>query len=133
VLLRFAPGLFLALFSCDDAERGLAGERVAARALARAGLATRGRRVATVEAEIDLLCHDGECLVLVEVKTGRAGERWRPLDRVDRERERRLEQAARALARRTRNPTRVDYVEVLTAQPGSLPRVVHYRGCETRS
>jgi Holliday junction resolvase-like predicted endonuclease len=128
-LARFAPRFFLALDCDDDALCGLAGERVAARALARAGLVVRARRLVTTEAEIDLLCRDGDYHVLVEVKTGSTGTHFRPLDRVGREREERLARAARWVARHTRTPARVDYVEVLRGL-GEAPRVFHYRARE---
>ncbi len=86
-----------------------------------------------MHAEIDLLCRDRGSLVLVEVKTGSAGARFRPLDRIDRERERRLRLAARELSRRARCPSRVDYVEVLLGERGEWPRLLHYRAREGRA
>lgn len=44
------------------------GERQAERFLAGRGFTVRGRNVRYREGEIDLVCLDGDCLVLVEVK-----------------------------------------------------------------
>jgi putative endonuclease len=92
---------------------GRRGERVAARALRRAGYRILARRARPGGVEVDLLCLDGETLVLVEVKATRAGAA--PSARVDRRKRRRLSASWRALARRpgvAPRPRRRDVVEV---------------------
>ena len=76
--------------------------------------------------EVDLVAEDGGTLVCVEVKTGRAGPRYRPGARLDARTLGRLRAAARALARRRGcSRARVDLVEVLLEPRG--PRLVHHR------
>jgi putative endonuclease len=72
------------------------------------------RRLATRWAELDLVCRDGATLVVVEVKTGRAGPRFRPAMRVRRDTLERLGRAARGLARGA--AWRVDVCEVRLEQ-----------------
>lgn len=81
------------------------------------------RRLATRWAELDLLCHEGDTLVVVEVKTGRLGPRFRPGMRLVRADLERLWRAARGLARGGR--ARVDLVEV--GLDGQGLRVTHHR------
>lgn len=81
------------------------------------------RRLSTRWAELDLLCREGDTLVVVEVKTGRVGPRFRPGMRLDRATLERLWHAARGLARGAR--ARVDLVEVRLGPAG--PVVSHLR------
>lgn len=71
---------------------------------------------------------DGRELVAVEVKSARrAGPRFRPADRVSPEAARRLERAARWLARRAGlERARIDVVEVVAA-PGTRPKLRWHR------
>jgi len=106
------PGRALALLSPTEAAFARAGERLAERRLRRAGWRLLARRRRTPWAEIDLLFHDGRQLVLVEVKTGRLGPRFRPGQRLGRDPLRRLWRAAAELGRRQGSPARVDLFEV---------------------
>lgn len=97
---------------------GRRGERVAERALVRAGYRIVARRLRTQGGEIDLVALDGETLVLVEVKAsavmGGLDSRT-PIDRVDRAKRKRLESAARTLRGHAweDRPRRVDVVCVV--------------------
>ena len=101
--------MLLAL-DAHDALYAWCGERIAARALARRGLVILARRLATRWAELDLVARDGTTLVVIEVKTGRRGPRFRPAMRVRAEDLERLRRAARGLARG--GTWRVDVLEV---------------------
>lgn len=96
---------------------------MAARHLARRGFVVCARRLATRWAELDLLCREGDTLVVVEVKTGRSGARFRPGMRLRGDDLERLWRAARGLARGA--PARVDLVEI-GLEPGGLV-VTHHR------
>jgi Holliday junction resolvase-like predicted endonuclease len=88
------------------------------------------RRLRTVAAELDLVVREGDVLACVEVKSGRAGPRFVPGDRLDGRRRGRLRRAARLLARRTGRRVRVDLVEVRLPTSGGRLRVVHHRNLQ---
>jgi putative endonuclease len=124
LLVRHAPRAALFVFEPTPHELGRIGEGLAARRLVRAGLVLVARNSRTAGAEIDVLACEGDVLVAVEVKTSRShperrlGERrFRPQDRVDHARERRLALAARALGRSAGRRVRVDVVEVWVHGP----------------
>ena len=106
---------------------GARGERIAARALRRAGyrVVARNYRPGGPSApELDLVAWEGRTLAVVEVKTRRGGL-GRPLERVDEEKRRRLRRAAARMwaveSRRRRIPPgsslRLDVVEVWFPTP----------------
>ncbi len=106
---------------------GARGERIAARALRRAGyrVVARNYRPGGPSApELDLVAWEGRTLAVVEVKTRRGGL-GRPLERVDEEKRRRLRRAASRMwaveSRRRRIPPgsslRLDVVEVWFPSP----------------
>jgi len=106
------------------------GENVAAdwlradgcRILARNFKAPRG-------GEVDLIARKDRLLLFVEVKTRKSDTRIRPLDAVDREKQRLIERGANAWLKelRTRNlPWRFDVIEVYVTD-GKAPRVNHVR------
>ncbi|MEX1026228.1 MAG: YraN family protein [Planctomycetota bacterium] len=104
-----------------NAELGWLGERCAARELRARGVVVVAQRLATKLAELDLVARDGRELVVIEVKTGRLGARFRPGDRFDVERARRLADAAGRLA--VRLPVvawRVELFEVGLHDDGSI-------------
>lgn len=68
----------------DRRALGLAGERAAEIALARAGLRVIARNERTRFGEIDLVCRDRDGYVFVEVKTRRAGSFVAAAEAVDR-------------------------------------------------
>jgi len=106
-----------------DERLGAAGEAWVERRLASAGWRLLARRLDTRYGELDLVFRDGAALVVVEVKTGRAGERFRPGQRLTRAVLERRWRAAEALARG--GPHRVDLVEVALGEAGL--ELVHHR------
>jgi putative endonuclease len=79
--------------------------------------------------EVDIIARYGRLLLFVEVKTRTDGSRIRPLDAVDKSKQRLIERGANAWLRRlgTRKlPWRFDVIEVWLAD-GEKPRVNHVR------
>lgn len=75
--------------------------------------------------EIDLVCRDRSCdaLVFIEVKTRTNEDRGRPLDAVDRKKQRRIIQGALSWLRlldRPEVPFRFDVVEVIMSDPPEI-------------
>lgn len=86
---------------------GREGERVAARELERRGwrIVARNARVKGIRGELDVVALDGETLVIVEVKTGRACARSGPvsmLEMVGPKKQRKLRTLAAAWLRANR-------------------------------
>lgn len=76
---------------------------------------------------MDIIARDGKLLLFIEVKTRRSDTTIRPLDAVDREKQRLIERGANAWLRQlgTRNlPWRFDVAEVLVEE--GKPPVVNY-------
>jgi len=123
LLLRTAPGLLLRLRALPGREAGAAGERLARRWFRRRGYRVLADRLKTADAELDLVLVRAGVLVVAEVKTGRAGPRFRPADRHRARAIARQARAARRLARAL-GLTAIELVlvEVLCA-PGRRPRV----------
>jgi putative endonuclease len=100
---------------------GVRGEKLAARFLRRNGFKVlyrnfRGRH----GGEIDLVCRDRDTLVFVEVKTRTREDFGRPLDAVNRQKQRRISLGALAWLRLLGDPDilfRFDVVEVTIAAP----------------
>jgi len=105
---------------------GARGEKLAARYLRRHGFKIlyrnfRGRQ----GGEIDLVCRDRDTLVFVEVKTRTRVDFGRPLDAVNRSKQRRISLGALAWLRLLGNPDiffRFDIVEVTIAEE-TKPRI----------
>lgn len=95
------------------------------RALRSRGWRFLARRLETRWAELDLVFAQGDTLVVIEVKTGRAGRRFRPGMRLGAEALARLWRAADGLARGA--PRRVDLVEVALDERRRA-RLVHHVG-----
>jgi putative endonuclease len=102
------------------------GEKLAARYLRRQGFKVlyrnfRGRQ----GGEIDLICRDRDTLVFVEVKTRTREDFGRPLEAVNRQKQRRISLGGLAWLRLLGNPDilfRFDVVEVVIAE-GAAPRI----------
>jgi len=120
LLAALAPGGRIGLSTGgadDDRWTGAIGEELAARALARDGLVVLGRNVEAREGELDVVARDGDTVVVVEVKCGRASgvsdPAWRPVHRVRTGGvAARGVAAARIAARVGATASRVDVVEV---------------------
>jgi putative endonuclease len=99
---------------------GARGEKLAARYLRRNGFTVlyrnfRGRQ----GGEVDIVCRDGDVLVFVEVKTRTREDFGRPLDAVNRAKQRRISLGALAWLRLLGDPDilfRFDVVEVVMAE-----------------
>ena len=108
-----------------DLAAGRRGEDLAHRFLRKQGYVTvaRNYRLASGEAEADLIAREGEVLVIVEVKT-RATSQYGPPDRaVSLEKQRHLIRVAREYARKTDTPweqVRFDVVSVVLSEPPEI-------------
>ncbi|HEY65687.1 MAG TPA: YraN family protein [Caldilineae bacterium] len=113
----------------SDARRGLgqAGETLAARELARLGLRVIARNWRCAEGEIDLIALDGDCLVIVEVRTRRGRAYGTPEESITLAKRARLINLARLYVAETgwRGPWRIDLVAVELDRAGRLLRVTH--------
>ena len=106
--------------------RGASGEKLAGHFLRRNGFKIlyrnfRGRS----GGEIDLVCRDGETLVFVEVKTRSREDFGRPIDAVDREKQKRISRGGLAWLRMLDDPDilfRFDVVEVIMTKDAE-PRI----------
>jgi putative endonuclease len=108
-----------------DLALGRRGEDLAHRYLRRAGflIVARNYRLATGDAEADLIAWEGECLVFVEVKSRRSGEHGLPERAVGEEKRAHLLRVARECTRRTSTPwerVRFDVVTVVFDKPPRL-------------
>jgi putative endonuclease len=106
-------------------ERGRYGECVAAWALRRQGYKVLARNWRSGGGEVDLVCRHKKTLVFVEVKLRGSGAWVEPADAVDRNKRRRIGNAARLYLKQLRQsqvPIRFDVVEVL-ADSGTPPAV----------
>lgn len=141
--IELAPVSFARCCAPDDEELGRLGEALAARHLRARGWTIEAVRARTAFVEVDLVARDGGgTRVLVEVKSGRTEPvprprggaappaRWRPGQRFDVRRAERLGRLARTLARRSREPVRVDLVEVFLDLHTRRARVELHRGAE---
>lgn len=111
------------------ADIGRAGERLAVKALKRAGYRVLARNVRTPRGEVDVLAVERDHLVVVEVKTRSTDTGLPPGCRLRGRQQRRLLAAGAWLARKNagrRLPLRFDLVSV-TLGPGR-PHVVIHRG-----
>ncbi len=113
-------------------EVGRYGEDVAARTLREAGWEVLARNWRCAEGEIDIVALDGDCLVVVEVKTRRSHSFGVPQEAVTQVKLARLRRLAAAwLAAQTRrfSDVRIDVVAVTVASAGAA-QVEHLRGVE---
>lgn len=103
------------------------GESAAARHLKKQGMRILRRGFRTPRGEIDLIAHDGDTLVFVEVKTRRWGE---PAEAVTLEKQRRLTLAALEFLKRhnlLEQRSRFDVVAILWPNDDVDPTIEHYR------
>lgn len=107
-------------------QRGASGEKLACRYLRQNGFKIlyrnfRGRS----GGEIDIVCRDSDTLVFVEVKTRTREDFGRPLDAVDKQKQKRISRGALAWLRMLDDPDilfRFDVVEVILTE-GAAPRI----------
>lgn len=108
-----------------DLAAGRRGEDLAHRYLRREGfiIVARNYRLASGEAEADLIARDGEDLVIVEVKTRESAEYGPPERAVNPEKQRHLIRVAREYARKTDTPwerVRFDVVSIVMGNPPAI-------------
>jgi putative endonuclease len=116
-----------------DLAAGRRGEDLAHRYLRREGfiIIARNYRLASGEAEADLIAREGEDLVIVEVKTRESTEYGAPERAVNPEKQRHLIRVGREYARKTGTPwekVRFDVVSVVTGDKIACPTITLLRG-----
>jgi putative endonuclease len=118
-----------------DARRGLGalGEELAARRLSAAGYEIVTRNWRCQAGELDLVARQGECLVLVEVRTRRGKALGPPEESITAAKQARLITLAEAYVQAAEWPGdwRIDVVAVELDQVGRLLRVDHYENAVT--
>jgi putative endonuclease len=118
-----------------DDRRGLGrrGEALAAQALAARGHEIVARNWRCEYGELDLVTQDGECLVLVEVRTRRGRALGTPEDSITAAKQARLVLLAEAYVYEHdwRGAWRIDVVAVEMDRRGRLLRVDHYENAVT--
>ena len=101
----------------EHLRRGRRGEKLASRFLRASGYKILYRNFrGNSGGEIDLVCRDGDTLVFVEVKTRTREDFGRPIDAVDRDKQKRISRGGLAWLRLLDNPEiffRFDVVEVI--------------------
>jgi putative endonuclease len=105
---------------------GRRGEDLAHRFLRRRGytIVARNYRLASGEAEADLIAWEGDALVIVEVKARRSGEFGPPERAIGEAKRAHLRRVARAYARKTDTPLEcVRFDEVTVVQDGGAARI----------
>ena len=113
-----------------DLALGRRGEDLAHRFLRRQGftIVARNYRLASGDAEADLIAWEGEALVIVEVKTRKTGVYGSPERAIGPEKQRHLVRVAREYAGKTDTPwvqVRFDVVTVVLSDP---PELTLFRG-----
>ena len=108
-----------------DKASGRRGEDLAHRFLRKQGytIVARNYRLASGDAEADLIARDGEDLVIVEVKTRATDEYGPPEQAVNPEKRRHLIRVAREYARKTNTPwehMRFDIVSIVLREPPQI-------------
>lgn len=113
-----------------DARRGLGamGEELAARRLSAAGYEIVARNWRCGAGELDLVARQGECLVVVEVRTRRGEAMGPPEESITPAKQARLARLAEAYVQAVDWPGdwRIDVVAVELDGAGRLLRVDHY-------
>lgn len=114
--MRWLTTVFSRIRRPDHIERGALGERAAADHLRALGMRILVANYRGGPGEIDLVLHDSDCLVFVEVKTRSQGQWTRPASAVDARKRRLLSATALCYLREAGSPRtriRFDIVEVL--------------------
>ena len=112
-----------------DLAQGRRGEDLAHRFLRRQGfiIVARNYRLASGEAEADLIAREGEDLVIVEVKTRETAEYGAPERAVDPEKQRHLIRVGREYARKTDTAWEHVRFDVVSIVMGDKPAITLLR------
>lgn len=112
---------------------GRRGEELAARHLAARGFEIVARNWRCEWGELDLVAQDGECLVLVEVRTRRGRSLGTPEESITAAKQARLITLSEAYVqeRRWAGDWRIDVVAIEMDRHGRLLRVEHYENAIT--
>jgi putative endonuclease len=108
---------------------GNRSERAAARYLRHAGMRVLARNVTTPHGEIDLIALEEGCVVFVEVRSTGGEDASRPAESVDREKQRRLTDAALDYLRRNQLlgcPARFDVLALSWPEGQREPTIEHF-------
>ena len=114
------------------ARRGLGrtGETLAAADLERRGYRIRERNWRCAAGELDLIAQDGDCLVIVEVRTRRGRDYGTPEESITADKRRRLIELAQTYVSQIgwEGPWRIDVIAVELNRSGRLLRITHLPG-----
>jgi putative endonuclease len=113
-----------------DLAAGRRGEDLAHRYLRREGfiIIARNYRLASGEAEADLIAREGEDLVIVEVKTRESAEYGPPERAVNPEKQRHMIRVGREYARKTNTPWQRVRFDVVSIVMRDKPEITLLRG-----
>ncbi|MFN2114580.1 MAG: YraN family protein [Anaerolineae bacterium] len=108
---------------------GREGERLARSMLEAKGWRIRDANWRCKLGELDLVAEDGDCLVLVEVRTRRGDRFGSPEASVGRDKQARLRRLGAAYVQQSRWPGswRIDVVAIELGRRGEVVRAEHYR------
>ena len=107
---------------------GALGEKLALRALRRAGYTILARNARIGLYEIDLIAREGDTTAFIEVKTRRNEDEIAPEENVRAEKRRRLRKAARIYIAHENNPVmyyRFDIVSVVIPESGKVTATIY--------
>lgn len=109
---------------------GRRGEDLAHRFLQRQGfvIVARNYRLASGDAEADLIAWEGETLVVVEVKSRESGAYGPPDRAIGEEKLRHMLRVARKYVAKSETPWERVRFDVVTVLLGSVPEITHFRG-----
>jgi len=111
----------LSIFRRKPETFGGRGEKLALRALRRAGYTILARNARVGRYEVDLIAREGDTTAFIEVKTRRNEDEIAPEENVGFEKRRRLRKAARVYMAHENNPAmyyRFDIVSVVIPESG---------------
>ena len=109
----------------ENLDWGKKGEELAAKYLQGLGIRILARNWRCPLGEIDLVCQDGDCLVVAEVKTKHGLGYGEPEEMVNWRKQNRLSKLAQVYPSRL-SSRRIDVVAIVLDRAGNLVRLSHY-------